>query len=60
MAGIVHYEYIRAKTRERAVASLEDSFADGDVSEGENPTIVCKRDHRGRVLYWAVVLEAQL
>lgn len=53
----MRYEYARYRTREKALEGLEDMFAEGDVSQGEKPDIVCRKDHRGRVRYYAVTLE---
>ena len=45
------------KTRQRAEDSLEDSFATGEVSQGEAPRIEVRKDHRGRVIGYVVTLE---
>lgn len=56
MASYTRFDYARYKTRERAEMSLEDSFASGDISQGDRPLIEPRRDHNGRILYWSITL----
>lgn len=53
----MRYQYSFHKTRDKAEASLEDDFATGDIVMGEQPRIEPKKDHRGRILGYAVTLE---
>ncbi|MER9685896.1 hypothetical protein [Mesorhizobium sp. M0139] len=48
--------YAAAKTRARAEAIIEDMFADGEVSQGEDPQIERLTDHHGKVTGYAVSL----
>lgn len=50
--------YATAKTRDRAESILEDMFADGDVTRGEDPRIERLTDHHGHVKGYAVTLPA--
>lgn len=52
------FVYAFYKTRERAEESLEDSYAEGDVSPGDDPRIERRVDHRGRVVGYAITLPA--
>ncbi len=56
MYETIRYVWARAKTFERANELLEDSFACGEVSEGEAPRIEAKRDHRGKVTHYEITL----
>jgi|APThiThiocy_ev2_2_1041544.scaffolds.fasta_scaffold29153_2 hypothetical protein len=53
----MRYRWSSHKTRERAEASLEDDYATGTVSTGEQPKIEAVKDHRGHVLRYDVTLE---
>lgn len=53
----MRYTWSTHKSRERAEASLEDDYATGAVSMGEKPEIVPMKDHRGRIIRYAVTLE---
>lgn len=44
------------KTRDRAEQSLEDMFAEGDASPGEDIKIEAVKDHRRRISFYAITL----
>lgn len=52
----IRYTYARAKTAERMRDILEDCYADGEVSSGEDPRIEKRTDHRGRVTHYELTL----
>lgn len=51
----LYFAYSTHKTREAAETALEESFALGDITPGERPRIETRKDHRGRVIGYAVM-----
>lgn len=52
------YTYGYYRSEQRALAALEDMYAAGEVSEGEEPRIEAKRDHRKRITHYEITLRA--
>lgn len=52
------YTYGYYRTEQRALDALEDMYAAGEVSQGEEPRIEVKRDHRKRITHYEITLQA--
>ena len=51
------YQFTRTfKTYEAAEESMNDSFSDGEIDSSQCPEVMAIRDHRQRVLGYAVFL----
>jgi hypothetical protein len=48
------FAYSSHKTLDRASDALEDYYATGEVSDGDQPRIVELRDHRRKLLGYAI------
>ena len=53
----MRFAYAIYRTKERAQGALDDMFANGEVCEGEHPTIEPQRDHNGHIVRWAVMVD---
>lgn len=59
MQGLKPFEYIFGgpyRTYERAEESMLDSFADGEIDHGQSPRVATLKNHRGKVIGYALVL----
>ena len=57
-APVERFNYFTSKSRARCEAVLEDAFATGDIFPSEDPRITALKDHRGRVVGYALTLPA--